>query len=88
MASELYVDKVLHWNTEGVHERVEVYWKSITAAERHSAPVHCGPHESYPLGPECKHVAAAIHLAKTGHGSPDMGCIQRYAKEHGCGGGD
>lgn len=79
--TDLYVDKVLKWP-----ERTDIkpYWKSITAAERHAATTHCGPHESYPLGPGCKHVSAAFTLAMSGHGHPSMGCIRRYARSHGC----
>lgn len=33
-------------------------------------------------------MAAALHLAETGHGHPDMGRIRSYAKKHGCAVGD
>ncbi len=79
--SELYVEKILGWSTRG---DIQPYWKSITAAERHAATTHCGPHESYPLGPGCAHVDAAFHLAETGHGHPSLGCIKSYARSHGC----
>lgn len=82
MASDLYVTKVLHW---GESERAaSPYWKSITAAERHAAGTHCGPHDSYPLGPGCKHVSAAFTLAMSGHGHPSMSCIRNYARHNGC----
>jgi hypothetical protein len=90
MGSDLYVNKILQWRDAGIKDAREgafvPYWKSITAQERKDAPTHCGPNGSYPLGPGCAHVAAALHLAKTGHGHPDMGCITRYAARHGCGG--
>src|SRR5258708_5126296 len=79
--SELYVEKVLGWKNK---EPGTPYWKSITAAERSAATTHCGPHDSYPLGPGCEHVKSAFTLAMSGHGSPSMGCIKRYAKSHGC----
>lgn len=84
---DLYVHKVLKWDKVPRKEdkEVELYWKSITEAERHAATTHCGPHESYPLGPGCKHVSAAFTLAMSGHGSPNMGCIRNYARRHGCG---
>lgn len=83
---DLYVNKVLKWNNQPVQDdkEVELYWKSITEAERHAATTHCGPHESYPLGPGCKHVSAAFHLALSGHGSPNLSCIRNYARSHGC----
>jgi hypothetical protein len=90
MGSDLYVNKILKWRDAGIHDMREgvyqPYWKSITEAQRKQAPVHCGPHDSYPLGPGCEHVHAALELAKSGHGDPDMGCITRYAARHGCGG--
>lgn len=85
MSSDLYVNKVLKWNQpKEKTDEVEVYWKSITAAQRRSAPTHCGPHGSYPLGPGCNHVAAAFKLADSGHGQPSMACIRNYARSHGC----
>lgn len=80
--SDLYVDKIA-----GLYDKLHhagPYWKSITAAERHSAPTHCGPGESYPVGPGCAHVSAAFHLALSGHGSPNLSCIRNYAKRNGC----
>lgn len=80
--SFLYTDKIA-----GVRERLttrDIYWKSITAAERHAASTHCGPDESYPLGPGCAHVSAAFHLALSGHGHPSLSCIRNYARSHGC----
>jgi hypothetical protein len=89
MSSDLYVNKVLRWNEQYLvtpeSPSVEVYWKSITAAERRTAATHCGPHGSYPLGPGCAHVSAAFTLGMSGHGKPDMACIRNYAKSHGCG---
>lgn len=83
MSSELYVNKVLGW---AAHVgTVSPYWRSITAAERHAAGTHCGPHDSYPLGPGCAHVSAAFTLAMSGHGHPSMSCIRNYARTHGCG---
>src|SRR5260370_40812473 len=79
--SELYVEKVLGWKTL---ETDAPYWKSITAAERHAAKTHCGPHESYPLGPGRAHVKSAWTLAMSGHGTPSLGCIKRYATSKGC----
>jgi hypothetical protein len=88
MASQLYVDKILHWNKNGVPSNnkpdAEVYWKSISQSARDAAPTHCGPHGSYPLGPGCNHVSAAFTLGLSGHGSPSMGCIRNYARSHGC----
>ena len=83
---DLYVNKVLGWNKtdDAIPEEVELYWKSITQAQREAATTHCGPHDSYPLGPGCAHVGAAFHLATTGHGSPNLGCIRNYARSHGC----
>jgi hypothetical protein len=81
--SDLYVEKVLGWRED------LLYWKSISQKERDSAPTHCGPHGSYPLGPGCKHVRAARRLAKTGHGSnpsKTLSCVNSYASAHGCGG--
>lgn len=83
MGSELYVNKVLGWGNQLTV--VLPYWKSITAAERHAAGTHCGPHDSYPLGPGCNHVKAAFTLAMSGHGHPSMSCIRNYARSHGCG---
>lgn len=89
MSSDLYVNKVLHWNKQYLTVdkpiEVEIYWKSITAAERRAAATHCGPHGSYPLGPGCAHVSAAFTLAMSGHGQPNMACIRNYARSHGCG---
>ena len=82
--SDLYITKVLGWKDK-IADPNAPYWKSITEAERHAADTHCGPHESYPLGPGCKHVSAAFTLAMSGHGSPSMSCIKNYAKSHGCG---
>jgi len=82
MPTELYVNKVLGWDKSPAAD--EPYWKSITEAERHAAPTHCGPNESYPLGPGCEHVEAAFHLALSGHGHPSLGCIRGYARKHGC----
>ncbi len=83
--SDLYVNKVLGW-PRGWNKRPTepVYWKAITEAERHAAGTHCGPHESYPLGPGCAHVRAAWTLAMSGHGSPNMSCIKSYAQRNGC----
>lgn len=80
--SELYVEKVL-----GLKETLGnkgPYWKSITEEERHSATTHCGPDESYPLGPGCAHVSAAFKLALSGHGHPNLSCIRGYARRNGC----
>lgn len=78
--SELYIDKVFgdKFKSEGP------YWKSISAKERQNATTHCGPDESYPLGPGCAHVRAAFTLALSGHGNPSMTCIRNYARSHGC----
>lgn len=83
MSSDLYVEKVLGWKPRN-DDPAAPYWKSITEEQRKNASTHCGPHESYPLGPGCDHVRAAWHLAESGHGSPDMGCIKHYASSHGC----
>ena len=80
--SELYVQKILGWGDKMGAK--SPYWKSITAAERNAAGTHCGPHDSYPLGPGCAHVGAAFHLALTGHGKPSLSCIRNYARSHGC----
>ncbi len=88
MASELYVNKVLNWNKEGVPDGLtderEIYWKSLTVAQRNAAATYCGPHKSYPLGPGCNHVSAAFTLGLSGHGQPNMSCIRNYARSHGC----
>jgi hypothetical protein len=81
--SDLYVEKVLGWKPRPLDPRTP-YWKSITEAERKRATTYCGPHESYPLGPGCEHVKAAWILAMSGHGSPNISCIKRYATAHGC----
>lgn len=80
--SFLYTDKIADLKRRMTNPGP--YWKSITAAERHAATTHCGPHESYPLGPGCAHVSAAFHLALSGHGSPSLSCIRSYAKRNGC----
>lgn len=82
MSSELYVNKVLGWGEK--QREVLPYWKSITAAERRAASTHCGPNDSYPLGPGCAHVSAAFTLAMSGHGKPSMSCIRNYARSNGC----
>ena len=82
-STELYVEKVLGWKPKSDDPRAP-YWKSITEAERDAAKTHCGPHESYPLGPGCAHVKSAWTLALSGHGSPSLECIKRYATSHGC----
>lgn len=88
MASDLYIHKVLNWPKPGLdgiaHAPNEPYWKAVTEAERRAATTHCGPHESYPLGPGCKHVSAAFTLAMSGHGHPSLACIRSYARTHGC----
>jgi hypothetical protein len=87
MSTELYVDKVLKWNRDGVPTGLEddaIYWKSLTVAERNAASTYCGPHKSYPLGPGCNHVSAAFTLGMSGHGQPNMACIRNYARSHGC----
>ena len=81
--SDLYVHKVLGWQKKPEDPKAP-YWKSITEQERKNATTHCGPHESYPLGPGCEHVKAAWTLAQSGHGSPSLECIKRYATSHGC----
>jgi hypothetical protein len=81
--SELYVEKVLGLKETNL-SRKQPYWKAITAEQRRNATTHCGPDESYPLGPGCEHVRAAWTLAMSGHGSPNMACIKRYATTHGC----
>lgn len=80
--SELYVNKVM--NIRSRLENEGIYWKSITAAERHAASTHCGPDESYPLGPGCNHVSAAFTLALSGHGKPNLSCIRNYARRNSC----
>ena len=82
--SDLYIHKILNWPRVWGQYPNKPYWRSITAAERHAAQTHCGPHESYPLGPGCAHVSAAFTLAMSGHGSPSMSCIKSYARSHGC----
>ena len=81
--SELYVEKVLGWKPR-MRDPFAAYWKSITKQERDAATTHCGPHDSYPLGPGCAHVKSAWTLAMSGHGSPSISCIKRYATSHGC----
>lgn len=80
--SELYIDKIVELRT--AFHSPGPYWKAITAEQRHAATTHCGPDESYPLGPGCAHVSAAFHLALSGHGKPNISCIRNYAKSHGC----
>ena len=82
MGSELYVNKVLEWGPK--LDAISPYWKSITTAERRAASTHCGPHDSYPLGPGCAHVSAAFKLAMSGHGHPSLACIRNFARHHGC----
>jgi hypothetical protein len=80
--SDLYIEKVAH-----VDLTPNLYWKSMSQKERDAAPTHCGPDGSYPLGPGCAHVAAARHLAKTGHGANPakiLRCVESYASKHGC----
>lgn len=81
--SDLYVEKILGWQPRPLDPKAP-YWKAITEAERKQATTHCGPHESYPLGPGCEHVKAAWTLAMSGHGSPSLSCIKRYATAHNC----
>lgn len=83
MGSDLYVSKVLGWGAK--LDAPVPYYKSITTAERNAAGTHCGPHDSYPLGPGCAHVSAAFKLAMSGHGHPSLSCIRNYARTHGCG---
>lgn len=82
MSSELYVNKILDWKPKVTTD--SPYWKAITTAERRAAGTHCGPHDSYPLGPGCTHVGAAFKLAMSGHGHPSLSCIRNYARSHGC----
>lgn len=82
--SDQYIEKVLGMSFP------EAYWKAMSEKERQNAPTHCGPNGSYPLGPGCAHVNAAIHLAETGHGSNPskiLRCIRSYASRNKCGGG-
>lgn len=83
MSSELYVEKELGWKPRNDDPKAP-YWKAITQEQRDAASTHCGPNESYPLGPGCEHVKSAWTLAMSGHGSPDLTCIKRYATSHGC----
>lgn len=80
--SELYINKVLELRT--AFKQPGPYWKSISAEQRRTASTHCGPDESYPLGPGCAHVSAAFKLALSGHGKPSLSCIRNYARKHGC----
>lgn len=86
MGSELYVNKVLKWREQGLSPggKEKPYWKSISEQDRKNATKHCGPENSYPLGPDCAHVKSAWTLAMAGHGSPNLGCIKSYAQQHGC----
>ena len=80
---ELYMQKLLGWDKLDMRPDAP-YWKSMPEKEREDAPTHCGPNESYPVGPGCAHVKAAWTLALSGHGHPNVSCIKSYAQKHGC----